>query len=345
VILTEETIKMYRLDKDRKAYALEEITSLLHPEDRERVGKALQAAIAGAADYDIEHRMIRTDGTVLHVRATAELIRDPDGRPVRLLGTNLDITERKRAEEQIRKLNADLEQRVRQRTAELEAANKELEAFNYSVAHDLKAPLRGIDGYSRLLLASHAAGLDEEGRGFLRNIVQGARQMGQLLEDLLAYSQLERREMQTTRVNPQELIDSLLANCAGEIGARGVAVSVAVSCTAVTADREGLAMALRNLLENALKFTANAPNPAIEIGGYDTDTMCVLSVRDNGIGFDMKHHDRIFGIFQRLQRSEDYPGTGVGLAIVKKAMERMGGRAWAKSEPGKGATFFLEIPQ
>ena len=231
------------------------------------------------------------------------------------------------------------------RGQEIEAANQELENFTYSVSHDLRAPLRGIDGYSQLLLTNYSDKLDDEGRRYLRNVRQAAQQMGQLIEDLLAYSRLERREMQAGEIDPQALVEALLAERADEIKTRGATVSVAVPCAAVTADRDGLALALRNLLENALKFSRDAAHPMIEIAGQDAGTACILSVRDNGTGFDMKYHDRIFDIFQRLHRSEDYPGTGIGLAIVKKAMERMGGRAWAESEPGKGATFYLEIPK
>jgi len=228
---------------------------------------------------------------------------------------------------------------------QLERMNKELETFTYSVSHDLKAPLRGIDGYSRLLLQDHAGQLDDEGRTFLHTIRRAAEQMNQLIEDLLAYSRLERRAMRTTSINPRALVEALVAEHAKEIRERGVGLTVEVPCQAVMAETEGLTQVLRNLIGNALKFTRDAPEPRIEIGGRDAEKTCILWVRDNGIGFDMLYHDRIFEIFQRLHRAEEYPGTGVGLAIARKAMQRMGGRVWAESAPSEGATFFLEIPR
>ncbi len=246
---------------------------------------------------------------------------------------------------QIQRHAEELEQRVAERTAELAAKNRELETFTYSVSHDLKAPLRGIDGYSRLLLEGHSEQLDEEGRRFLRTIRRATARMHQLIEDLLTYSRLERRSLTLGRIDPQALIESLIAERAEEIEERGVRVTVNVPCAHVVADAEGFTQALRNLLENALKFTRETSEAQIEIGGRETDKSCILWVCDNGIGFDMKYHDRIFKIFERLHREEDYPGTGVGLAIVHKAMARIGGRAWAESEPGEGATFYLEIPR
>ncbi len=247
--------------------------------------------------------------------------------------------------QEIHRYAEELEQRVAERTAELEATNRELETFAYSVSHDLKAPLRGIDGYSRLLLEDHADHLNEEGRTFLHTIRYATDQMRRLIEDLLAYSRLERRSLTRGRVNPRALIEALIAEHAEMIERRGVQISVDLLCTEVVADTESFTQALRNVLNNALKFTREVGEPRIEIGGREDPDTCLLWVRDNGIGFDMTYHDRIFEIFQRLHREEDYPGTGVGLAIVRRAMARMGGRVWAESEPGAGATFYLEIPR
>ncbi|MGH9849987.1 MAG: ABC transporter substrate binding protein [Blastocatellia bacterium] len=250
---------------------------------------------------------------------------------------------RKRAKEELDQLNAELEQRVDDRTAELGAKTKELETFSYSVAHDLKAPLRGIDGYSRLLLEEHLERLDEEGRAFLHTIRDSTERMNQLIDDLLAYSRIERRALSVESIELRPFVETLVEERRPEMEERRINLTVKVNGGIVAADSEGLAQALRNYLDNAIKFTGDVPEPRIEVGAEETEKICRLWVRDNGAGFDMKYHDRIFEIFQRLHRLEEYPGTGVGLAIVRKAMERMGGRAWAESGVGQGATFYLEI--
>jgi signal transduction histidine kinase len=252
---------------------------------------------------------------------------------------------RQRAREALKQLNAELEQRVAARTAALDAKSRELETFAYSVAHDLKAPLRGIDGYSRLLLEDYAKDLDDEGRSFLETIQTSTEEMSQLIDDLLAYSRLERREFKPDRLDLQPLITTVVERKKHEATECRIDFVVNANGGSVVADPNGLTQSLSNLLDNAVKFTRHVPQPRIEVGSKETTTNCLLWVRDNGIGFDMRYHDRIFDIFQRLNKSEDYPGTGVGLAIVRKAMERMGGRAWAESQPGQGATFYLEIPK
>jgi len=219
-----------------------------------------------------------------------------------------------------------------------------LEIFAYSVAHDLKAPLRGIDGYSRLLLEDHSE-LNEEGRLFVETINAATSEMSQLIEDLLEYSRLERTEVKQTRIEIKPFVKSMVEQAKRETGERKIDFIVNINGEHVLADTIGLTQALRNYLENAIKFTRQQEQAKIEIGTEEATDSYVLWVRDNGIGFDMNYHDRIFGIFQRLNPSDKYPGTGIGLAIVRKAMERMGGSAWAISEPGRGATFFLKIPR
>jgi PAS domain S-box-containing protein len=343
------------------------IARAIHPDDQAKVNAANQAVLTEQKSAPLEYRVVLPDQSVRTVFAVpGDKIVDADGNILKLTGVVQDITERKRAEDDIRQLNAQLEQRVVERTAELnarvdqveqlnralanlndalQAKNRELETFTYSVSHDLKAPLRGIDGYSRLLLDDYADKLDADGRAFLQTIRRATDQMARLIDDLLAYSRVERRALTTGVVHPQALVDALIIERADDFKRRNVALNVALACNVISTDADGLTLILRNLLDNALKFTRDVPAPQIEIGGRDDAQACVLWVRDNGVGFEMKYHDRIFEIFQRLHRAEDYPGTGIGLAIVRKALERIGGRVWASSAPGQGATFFVEIPR
>ncbi len=312
-----------------------------NPAQRDRFIELLQKD--GHVD-DLEVRMLRMDGRPFWALVSASIV-DFKGEPAIFAAIN-DNTARKQMEDEIRQLNTELEQRVNLRTAELAAANKELETFTYSVSHDLKAPLRGIDGYSRLLQEQYQSQLDEEGRLFLNNVRQGVEQMGLLIEDLLAYSHMERRSLTGQSVKLARLVAGILDERRTDIETRGMIVEIqGLEDLTARADPEGLAMVLRNLLDNALKFTRDSHPPTLTIRGTATEKSVTLELHDNGIGFDMQFHDRIFDIFQRLQRAEEYPGTGVGLAIVRKAMQRMGGRVRAESAPGQGAVFSLEIPR
>jgi signal transduction histidine kinase len=262
-----------------------------------------------------------------------------------IIGLLVERERRRRAKAALDLLNAELEERIATRTAALNAKTRELETFAYSVAHDLKAPLRGIDGYSRLLLEDHAAELDHEGRAFLQTIQSSTDEMGQLIDDLLEYSRLERREFKPDHVELAPLITTMVEQKKRDGADAGIEFIVNVNGGTVRADPNGLTQSLRNYLDNAVKFTRKTAHPRIEVGSKETAQHNLIWVRDNGVGFDMKDHERIFNIFQRLNPSDEYPGTGIGLAIVRKAMERMGGRAWAESEAGHGATFYLEIPR
>jgi len=355
-----------------------------HPEELDRVVKRMKIVFAAGEPWEDTFPLRGRTGEYRWFLSRALPIRDADGRVVHWFGTNTDITEyrqmekelresrddlearvmertaelshankilkeeiteRKRMEETLNKLNEELEQRVQERTAELDGKARELETFAYSVAHDLKAPLRGIDGYSRLLLESGIRQLDEDNRTLLFNIRASTERMNQLIDDLLSYSRLERRALTTSAFELRPFISALIEEKRAELEHRKIEFSLHIANGTVVADAESLAQAFRNYLDNAIKFTGRAEQPRIEIGTKETDRGYRLWVRDNGIGFDNKYQDRIFEIFQRLNRLEDYPGTGIGLALVRKAMERMGGRAWAESAVGKGATFYLEIPK
>jgi PAS domain S-box-containing protein len=245
---------------------------------------------------------------------------------------------------QLQEYTSELENRIAQRTAQLEAKTKDLEDFTYSVSHDLKAPLRGIAGYSNLLHRNYNGQLDEEGQFFLANIRQATQNMHQLISDLLAYSRLEQHEMVFRQVNLEEIINALLAEFAPQIETEGAQVDVQLTSVQLSADVEGLTQVFRNLIDNALKFSSKSPHPLVEIGGKKDEGAGYLCwVRDNGVGFDMCYHEKIFENFHRLNQNDEFPGTGIGLAIVAKAMERMNGRVWAESEPGKGAVFYLEF--
>jgi PAS domain S-box-containing protein len=271
-------------------------------------------------------------------------LRDEHGTIYGVLAYARDVTEQRRTHEAMRQLNAELEQRVSERTASLEAINRELETFTYSVSHDLKAPLRAIEGYSQLLLLDHASRLNDGGQKHLAAIQAAAIRMGRLIDGLLAYSLVQSRSQHVTEVDLPGLVQRVCQEFEAQARECGARFELDLRCERLHADDEGLALTLRNLVDNALKFRSDGRAPIIQIGARMTTHACTISVRDNGVGFEMKYHERIFCIFQRLHRAEEYSGTGVGLAIVRKAMERMGGRIWAESHLGEGATFFVEIP-
>ncbi len=271
-------------------------------------------------------------------------MRDTAGTLVGVLGIARDITELRQTQDSLRELNRDLEQRVADRTRALSGAMKELESFSYAVSHDLKAPLRGIDGYSKMVLEDYGDRLDAQGQRFLNGIRSGAAQMHALIEDLLAYSRMERRSIESSRVDLGQVMQTLLVMRREDIVASGVQIVGEVPSIMIRGDRQGVEMVLRNLLDNALKFSRDSRPPVITLEAHRENDRIYLCIRDNGVGFDMKHHERIFEIFQRLHRSEDFSGTGVGLALVRKAMQRMGGRVWAEGASGQGASFHLEFP-
>jgi signal transduction histidine kinase len=253
-----------------------------------------------------------------------------------------EVRERGRAEEEVLRLNAELEQRVRERTAQLEYTNRELESFCYAVSHDLRGPLRAIDGFSQALLQDCLPQLPADGQRFLQRIRASTQRMGQLIEDLLTLSKVSRGELAKIEVDLSDLARHAVAELAQREPARSVEVTVWDNMRA-PADPRLLRAALENLIANAWKFTAKAERPRIEIGCLRDGRRSTYFVRDNGVGFDMAYADKLFGAFQRLHSEKEFPGTGIGLATVQRIVHRHGGRIWADAAPGNGATFFFTL--
>jgi PAS domain S-box-containing protein len=253
------------------------------------------------------------------------------------------LEDQKRAELEVRRLNVELEQRVRDRTAELSAANSELEAFSYSVSHDLRAPLRAINGYAHILTEDHATALDAEGHRVLGVVRAEALRMGRLIDDLLEFSRLGRQSLRKTPTDVTALVREVQTELLGRAPDRAVDFRVD-SLPAVSADPALLRQVWLNLLGNALKYTRLRTPAEITVAGSIEGPEAVYSVKDNGTGFDMRYADRLFGIFQRLHRAEEFEGTGLGLALVQRVVHRHGGRVWAEAELDRGATFHFALP-
>jgi PAS domain S-box-containing protein len=294
---------------------------------------------------------IRRNGEHVWVAWTNKVVMDEKGQVTEILSIGADITERKVAEEKLQQLNLELEQRVHQRTAELNASNEQLRAknselkgFAYTVSHDLKAPLRGIAGYANELDRKHREGLSDRARFCLSQILTATSNLDQLIEDLLHYSRLDAETPSMTEVDLASIIGGILRDRQLIIAEQHIDVSLDVPFGTLRTWERGLVQILTNLIDNAIKYSRLASPPRLDILAEKLDVVWRLTVRDNGIGFDMKYHDRIFGLFNRLVRMDEFEGTGAGLAIVKKVVDKMGGTVRAESSPGAGASFIVEMP-
>mgnify|MGYP002260216263 CR=1 FL=1 len=336
--------------KDADIESLADYLDAVHPDDREKVIMSSRKALETEQACSVDARIIRGDGAERIVHMQGEVARDASGKPMRMAGIVQDITERKQAEDEVIKLNRELERRVEERTLELKRANEalaaaktEIETFTYSVAHDLRSPLRLIDGFSILLLKKQRERLDRDGQDHLERIRASARRMGQLIDDLMNLSFVMRAEV-----------------VPGEVDLSAIAMSIAIDLEKADPERksdfvieEGLAargderllrMVLENLLGNAWKFTSKKDGPRIEFCRCgEEDGKYVFCVRDNGVGFEMAHAERLFQPFQRLHSQDEFPGTGIGLATVRQIVQRHGGRVWAEGAKGAGAAFYFTL--
>jgi len=348
------------------------VSELTHPEDRAHDWEAFQRVVRGEdPEYRLEKRYVRKDGTVVWVNVNMTVICDAEGRPVRTIATIEDVAERKRVETQTRdlladvdtarrvllsvvedekraqtalsQLNAELEQRVLDRTAELSAANQELDSFAYAVSHDLRAPLRAMSGFSVAILEDFGASLPDKARGFLSEIRLASQNMGQLIDGLLALSRSTRGELQRDRIDLSAMAERLCQELARTEPTRTVDWRVEPRLTA-WGDARMIEVVMRNLLGNAWKYTAGCAAPSVRVHAERKGGRLMYCVTDNGAGFDMRHADRLFKPFQRLHRQDEFPGIGIGLATVRRVVHRHGGTLSATAAVGQGATFRFHLP-
>ena len=295
---------------------------------------------AGEAIPSLETQRLAKDGRILDVWLTVTKLVDDTGEAIGFATTERDITQRKRAEEKRRE---ELEKRVAQRTAALERSNKELEQFAYVASHDLQEPLRMVSSYVQLLAQRYEAQLDDKARKYIGYAVDGALRMQQLIEDLLLYSRAGTHDDALEPTDSGAALGAAVQSLAKAIEESGASVTHD-ALPVVRADTAQLAQVFQNLLSNAVKFHGEAP-PRVHVSAEDRKSEWVFSVRDNGIGIDPRHADRVFVLFQRLHTRQEYPGTGIGLAVSRKTVEHRGGRIWFESEPGVGSTFYFTIPK
>jgi PAS domain S-box-containing protein len=300
----------------------------------------VRAELLRTGRWEGELQKTKADGTQVVVASRWSLSRDDRNRPVAILETNNDITYRKKREDEVRKLNEELGNR----TIELEATNRELEAFAYSVSHDLRAPLRHVSGYTELLQKNIASALNEKSQRYMMTILDSAKRMGNLIDDLLAFSRIGRAEARETTVSLDQLVTEVVSEIKPDAAGRKIAWSIG-ALPNVYGDRSMLRLVLVNLMSNAVKFTRSRPQAEIEVGCTRAqDNEIVIFVKDNGVGFDMKYANKLFGVFQRLHPTESFEGTGIGLATVQRIIHRHRGRVWAEGLVDRGATFFFSMP-
>lgn len=327
---SDEVYVLLGLQKEETADVQRALLEAIHPEDREDLRRAKEAALTEGEQVDVEHRVVRPDGQVLYMHTKGEVTFNENGKPVWFSGTLQDITDRKKGELALQK-----------KAEELRASNAELERFAYVASHDLQEPLRMVSSFLSLLDKKLDGQLDDTTRNYIRFAVDGAERMKTLIRDLLHYSRLGTQREPQTRVNLNEVKESVAQTFAAELEACG-GMLTATSLPVVVGNRSQLTQLLQNLVGNALKYRGALP-PAIHISCREEEGRYVVCVEDNGMGIDPKFFDKIFIIFQRLHHKADFPGTGIGLAVCKKIVERHGGTIWVESEPGRGSRFYFTL--
>ncbi len=310
-----------------------------HLKAQNLIGLMLGGQYTGPSEYV----MVRKDNSRFYAEANAEIIRDANGEPKSILIISRDISDRKRAEDEVTRLNAELEQRVLDRTAQLEAANKDLEAFSYSISHDLRTPLRALDGFANILMEDYANAIDDEGKRMLKIIVSNANNMGRLIDELLSFSRLGRQDISYSIINMREMAEEVFNEHATETDKEKISFRL-LDIPPASGDPAMIRQIWVNLISNAIKFTSKKKDRSIEIGFIPENTENVYYVKDNGAGFDMTNAKNMFGVFKRLHTTKEFDGTGVGLAIVKRIVQRHKGSVRAEGAVNEGATISFSMP-
>jgi len=344
VTWTDELYRIFGVKPQEFGADFESYLKFIHPDDLKKVSNAIQNALEKRSHFEFYHRTKRKDGIERIIHSNGKLICDENGQPLKMYGIAHDITEVKKAELEIKKLNSKLEQRVKERTAELEIANKDLESFTYSVTHDLKAPLRAIVNFSNILQKKHSGLFNEEARELFSEVQGNAKKMDLLINDLLEFSRLGKKEIKKTDLNINEIVKEVLVgikNANPQYNAKTTLLPLQNS----KADEGLIKIVFTNLLSNAFKYSSKKSEPRIEIGGYSEGNENIYYIKDNGVGFDMKYVNKLFLVFSRLHSDSEFEGTGIGLATVFKIIIKHYGRIWVEAKEGEGATFYFSLPK
>jgi len=329
------------MDKNNRAEELVIANKELAFQNEEKNNRAAELVIANKElAFQNEEKENRAAELVIANKELAFQNEEKEKRAEELIIANREL---KHAEDDIRKLNDELEQKVIERTAQLESVNKELGSFSYSVSHDLRAPIRAINGYTSILMEDYAGKFDADGIKVLDSIMHNSKRMGQLIDDLLAFSKLGRKQVTVSEINMTALVISIREDLLFEDNENRTEFKVSVLPPA-KGDQSLIKQVWTNLISNAIKYSKYKPKPYIEIGAYEKDNYVVYYIKDNGAGFDMQYYDKIFGVFQRLHSQEEFEGTGIGLAIAQKIVHRHNGKVWAESKLNDGACFYFSLP-